>query len=77
MLKVSDTTSSTKPRSKQENEALYQKLLDGKLDHLPQEVKDLIEPVLLKYAHVFHDEDTNDFNGTDIIENQMIVDNVN
>ena len=46
------------------------------MDHLPQEEKDLIEPVLLKYAHVFHDEDTNDFKGTDIIEHQIIVDNV-
>ena len=46
------------------------------MDHLPQEEKDLIEPVLLKYAHVFHDEDTNDFKGTDIIEQQIIVDNV-
>jgi hypothetical protein len=26
--------------------------------------------------HVFHDEDTNDFKGTDIIEHQIIVDNV-
>ena len=26
--------------------------------------------------HVFHDEDTNDFKGTDIIEHQIIVDNL-
>jgi len=40
------------------------------------EEKDLIESGILKYAHVFHDEDTNDFNGTDIIEHHTIVDNV-
>jgi hypothetical protein len=51
----SDTTSPVKPRRKQKNEALYQKLLNGKLDHLLQEEKDLIEPIRLKYAHVFHD----------------------
>jgi len=63
----SDTNSPAKPRRKRKNEALYSKLLRGKLDHLPQEEKDLIEPVLLKYANVFHYEDTNDFKGTDII----------
>ena len=45
-------TSPVKPRRKRKNEALYQKLLHGKLDHLPQEEKDLIEPVLLKYARL-------------------------
>jgi len=38
----------TKPRRKRKNEALYHKLLQGKLDHLSQEEKNLIEPVLLK-----------------------------
>jgi len=46
-----------------------------KLDHFPQEEKHLIEPVLLKYAHVFHDEGTNDFKGKDI-EHQIILHNV-
>jgi hypothetical protein len=48
----SDTNSPAKPRRKRKNEALYWKLLRGKLDHLPQEEKDLIEPVLLKYARL-------------------------
>jgi hypothetical protein len=34
---------------------------------------ELIEPVLLKYAHVFHDEETNDFKGSDIIEHQILI----
>ena len=42
----SDTTSPAKPRRKRKNEALYQKLLHGKRDHLPQEEKDLVEPLL-------------------------------
>jgi len=36
----SDTSSPAKPRRKRKNEALYQKLLHGKLDHLHQEEKD-------------------------------------
>jgi len=32
-----------------------------------------IEPVLVKYAHVFHDEEANDFKGTPIIEHEIQV----
>ena len=40
---------------------------------MSQEERQILEPVLLKYAHVFHDEETNDFKGTDIIEHQIPV----
>ena len=43
-------------KRKKRNEFLYRKLLHGKLDHLPVKERQLIEPVLLKYAHLFHDE---------------------
>ena len=33
----------------------------------------MIEPMLLKYAHVFNDEDSNDFKGTDVIEHQIVL----
>ena len=33
-------------------------------------------PVLLRYAHVFHDDETNDFKGTDMVEHQLLVENV-
>jgi hypothetical protein len=66
----------TNPRRKRKNEALYHKLLQGKLDHLLQEEKNLIEPVLVKYAHVFHDDETNDFRGMDMVEHQILVENV-
>jgi len=55
------------------NELLYRKLLLGQLDHLSEEQKQVIEPVLMKYAHVFHDEDSNDFKGTDVIEHQIVL----
>ena len=44
-----------KPQRIKKNEALYRKSLNGKLDHLNQEDQELIHPILLKYAHVFHD----------------------
>jgi hypothetical protein len=66
--------SPTKPRRKRKNEALYCKFLNGKLDHLPPDERRLIEPVLVKYAYVFHDEEANDFKGTDVIEHEIFGD---
>jgi len=51
--------------------ALCRKLLSGKLDHLNQEEGEVIEPLLLKYAHVFHNEETNDYKGTNVIEHEI------
>ena len=44
------------------NEVLYRKLFPGKLNHLSPEDRRHIEPVLKKYAHLFHDKKENDFN---------------
>jgi hypothetical protein len=71
----SDSKQPTRQRRQKKNETLYHKLLQGKLDHLSPEDRQQIEPVLLKYAHVFHDEDTNDFKGTDVIEHQIPIGN--
>jgi len=65
-----------KPPRRRKNEALYQKLLQGKLDHLTEEERQVIEPILWKYAHVFHDEETNDFPGTNIVEHCIPVGDV-
>jgi hypothetical protein len=66
----------TRPSRKKENEALYQKLLQNKLDHLSQEDRQILEPILLKYSHIFHDKATNDFKGTSVIEHQIPVGNM-
>jgi hypothetical protein len=66
--------SPTKPLRKRKNELLYNQLLQGKLDHLKPDERRHIEPVLMKYAHVFHDENTNYFKGTQDIEHQISVD---
>ena len=68
-----DTDQHTKPQRKKRNEVLYENFLRNKLDHLSQEERQTLEPVLMKYAHVFHDEETNDFKSTDIIEHQILV----
>ena len=69
----SNSSPPTPQHRKKNNRALYQKLLQGKLDHLPEVDRQLIEPVLLEYAHVFHDEETNDFKGTNVVEHQILV----
>jgi len=43
-------------KRKKRNEFLYRKLLHGKLDHLPVKERQMIEPAVLKYAYLFHDE---------------------
>jgi hypothetical protein len=69
--KEPDSNTPQKPQRRKKNEALYRKLLNGKLDHLSQEDRGLIEPILLKYAYVFHDEETNDFRGTNVMEHEI------
>ena len=69
----SNSTSPTNQQRKSRKKALNQKLLQGKLDHLSEEERVLIEPVLLEYALVFRDEGTNDFKGTDVVEHLILV----
>ena len=47
--------------------------MQNKLDHLSLEDREILEPVLVKYAHLFHDEETNDLKGTDVIEHEIQV----
>jgi len=58
-----------------ESKTLYQKLLEGKRFQLSEDEKRKLEPVLLRYTHVFHDEQTNDFKETAVIGHQILVDN--
>jgi len=55
------------------NENLYRKLLQGKLNHLKEEERKVIEPVLLEHAHVFHDAENK--KGTDLVEHEILVGN--
>jgi hypothetical protein len=62
----------SEPPRKKRNEALYDKLLSGKLDHLTPDELRHIEPVFLEYAHVWHEEDSNEFVGTKAVEHQIV-----
>ena len=62
----------TVPCRKKINEELY-KLLRSKLDHLPLHERRLIETLLVKYGHVFHDQDTKYFEATDVVEHKITV----
>ena len=70
--KESDTNIPPKPPRQRKNELLYNQLLQGKLVHLNQEIRH-IKQVLMKYAHVFHDENVNKFKGTQVIEHYILV----
>jgi hypothetical protein len=32
----------------------------------------VIEPVLIRYAHIFHDDENNDFKSTNLVEHKII-----
>ena len=65
-----NSTEPSKPPRKRKNEVLYNNLLKGKLDHLTPEDRQHIEPVIMKYVHIFLAEETNDFKGTTVIEHE-------
>jgi hypothetical protein len=69
--KEPDSDRPQKPQRKKKNKALYRKLLNGKLDHLSQEDRELIEPIILKYAHVLHDKESNYFKGINVMEHAI------
>jgi hypothetical protein len=60
-----------KPPRQKKNEALSHKFLQGKLDHLNTEDRRHTEPVLQKFFNLFHDEESNYFKSTNVIEHQI------
>jgi hypothetical protein len=52
--------------------ANYKQYLQYKLGHLFHAERSVMEPVLRKYRHVFQVEESNDFQGTDLIEHRII-----
>jgi hypothetical protein len=51
---------------------LFRHYLNGKLEHLTGEERSVMEPLLMKYRHVFHQEGSNDFKGTDLVEHRIV-----
>jgi hypothetical protein len=68
-----DANLPSQPPRKKRNEALYDKLLSGKLDQLTPDELRHTEPVLLEYAHVWHEEDSNEFVGIKAVQHQIVV----
>lgn len=60
---------STSKRANQSGK--FSKYLHDKLEHLDCQERQVLEPVLRKYRHVFHDEQSNDFKSTDVVEHQI------
>ena len=53
-------------------ESKYSEYLEGVLGHLTRKERAVLEPVLRKYRHVFHDLKAAEFKGTDIVEHRVI-----
>jgi hypothetical protein len=72
-INIKETTNADFSTKQGPNNKRYQNLLIDKLDHLDPKEKELIEPVLKIFAHVFQDENTNDFKFTNALEHKINV----
>jgi hypothetical protein len=54
--------------SKVTTDPTFRQYLKGKFEPLAGEERSVMEPLLMKYRHVFHQEGSNDFKGTDLVE---------
>ena len=53
-------------------EAKFKRYLDSTLGRLSKGETAVMEPVLTKHMHVFHEDEDNQFNGTDLVEHRII-----
>jgi hypothetical protein len=61
-----------KPVNTVKNSDKHKAYVQEAVSHLSGEEKQVMEAVLLKYGHVFHDESKGTFPGTDVIEHRII-----
>jgi hypothetical protein len=57
------------------NDTSLKQYLQDKLGYLSQAEKSVIEPILVKYWHIFHEEDSHEFRGTDSVEHKIVTGN--
>ena len=57
------------------NDSSFKQYLQDKLRHLSHAERSVMEPLLLKFRHVFHEEGSNDFRGTDLVEHKIVTGN--
>jgi len=53
----------------------FKQYFKDKLGHLSHAERSVMEPILVKYRHVFHEEGSNDFRGTDLVEHKIVTGN--
>ena len=56
------------------NDSSFTQYLQDKLGHLSHAEKSVMEPILVKYRHVFH-EGSDEFRGTDLVEHKIVTGN--
>ena len=54
------------------NDTSFKEYLQDKLGHLSPAERSVMEPTLIKYLHIFHEEGSNDFRGTDLVEHKIV-----
>jgi hypothetical protein len=57
------------------NDSSFKQYLQDKLRHLSHAERSVMELILVKYRHVFHEEGSNDFRGTDLVEHKIVTGN--
>ena len=57
------------------NDTSFKEYLQDKLRHLSQAEWSVMEPILIKYRHIFHEEGSNYFRGTDLVEHKIVTGN--
>jgi len=54
------------------DKAKFSTYLQGVLNHLRENEKAVMEPVLRKYSHVFNIDENSQFTGTDLVEHGKV-----
>ena len=57
------------------NDNSFKEYRQDKLGHLSQAERSVMDPILIKYRHIFHEEGSNDFRGTDLAEHKIVTGN--
>ena len=57
------------------NDTSFKEYLQDKLGQLSQAERSVMEPILIKYRHIFHEEGSNEFRGTDLVKHKIVTGN--
>ena len=57
------------------NDTSFNEYLQDKLGNLSQAERSVMEPILIKYRHIFHEKGSNDSRDTDLVEHKIVTGN--